>query len=84
MGRCTMCACSGARSARYSLKARRVTRATLQTGTLPGSLRLHFLIKSKILKFKYSFKNSLRVLGLDGRLKSKKEIEGLNKVAKKS
>ena len=36
-----------------------------------------FLSSSTVLK------NQLRVLGLDGRLKSKKEIEGLNKVDKK-
>ena len=36
-----------------------------------------------IKEMKHSFKKWSRVLGLDGRLKSKKEIEGLNKVAKR-
>lgn len=47
-------------------------RVTWQIGTLQGNLKINVLDKP--------FK-SIRVLGLDGRLKSKKEIEGLNKVA---
>jgi len=45
-------------------------RVTWQIGTLQGNLKINVLDKP--------FK-SIRVLGLDGRLKSKKEIEGLNK-----
>ena len=37
--RYTMSACSDVRSVRYSSKARKVMRATLQTGTLPGNLK---------------------------------------------
>ena len=67
-----MYACSGVRSVRYSSKARKAMRVTWQIGTLQGNLKINVLDKH--------FK-SIRVLGLDGRLKSKKEIEGLNKVA---
>ena len=73
--RCTMSACSGVRSVRYSSKARKAMKVTLQTGTLQGR------IKKPKKKPEHSFKTLIRVLGLDGRLKSKKEIEGLNKVS---
>ena len=54
-----MSACSGVRNVRFSSKARKVTKATLQTGTLPGIPQKQSQVFLKITP-RYSSKNTPR------------------------